>query len=75
MIEQRCVDIRNKVERTEFIQNLEAQGYIIDENTVLGKNCVIGEENAGVNKITVLGRNLTVKNDTVIPAGKNVDCI
>ena len=33
MIEQRCVDIRNKEERTEFIQTLEAQGYIIDETT------------------------------------------
>ena len=41
MIEEKYVDIRNKEERKDFIENLETKGYIIDK-TFFNKNDIIG---------------------------------
>lgn len=41
MIEEKYVDIRNKEERKDFIENLETKGYIIDK-TFFNRNDIIG---------------------------------
>lgn len=41
MIEEQYVDIRNKEERKDFIENLETKGYIIDK-TFFNRNNIIG---------------------------------
>ena len=42
MIEEKCVDVRNKEERKDFIENLETKGYIIDK-TVFNRDDIIGD--------------------------------
>ena len=44
---------------------------IIDEGTTIGANAIIGED--GDKKITVLARNINIKDNAVIPAGAMVD--
>lgn len=47
---------------------------IVDEKTVVGENAVVGEEAvSGKNKITVLGRNITVSAGANVPAGVIAD--
>ena len=47
---------------------------IVDEKTVVGENAVVGEEAvSGKNKITVLGRNITVSAGAKVPAGVIAD--
>ena len=41
MIEEKYVDIRNKEERKDFIENLETKGYIIDK-TFFNRDDIIG---------------------------------
>ena len=48
---------------------------IIDGNTVIGDNCVIGESKETAKGITVLARNLCVKDNTKIEGGQIVDKI
>lgn len=69
--------IKNSILMSEAVvgENSVIEYSIIDENTVIGKDCRIGDGKNGVNGITVLGRNITVKDGTVIEAGKNIDKI
>ena len=47
---------------------------IVDEKTVVGENAVVGgESTGGKNKITVLGRNITVSAGANVPAGVIAD--
>ena len=47
---------------------------IVDEKTVVGENTVVGgESTGGKNKITVLGRNITVSAGANVPAGVIAD--
>ncbi len=47
---------------------------IVDEKTVVGENAVVGSESTGgKNKITVLGRNITVSAGANVPAGVIAD--
>ena len=56
-------------------ENTVVDYSIIDENTVVGKNCRIGESKEQSKGITVLARNLCVKDGTKIDGGQIVDKI
>ncbi|MBR0190029.1 MAG: glucose-1-phosphate adenylyltransferase [Clostridia bacterium] len=52
-------------------ENTVVDYSIIDENTNVGKNCKIGEDKETAKKITVVARNLTVKDGSVISGRHN----
>lgn len=69
--------VKNSIIMAETVigENSVVDYSIIDENTVIGKNCVIGESKEAKTGITVLGRNLCVKDGTKIGGGQIVDKI
>ena len=58
---------------TTIGENSVVDYSIIDENTMIGKNCKIGESKEKSKGITVLARNLSVKDNSVIGDGQIVD--
>ena len=42
---------------------------IIDENVTVGKNAVVGEDRASGKEIAVVGADVSVAPDAIIPAG------
>ena len=58
---------------TTIGENSVVDYSIIDENTLIGKNCKIGESKEKAKGITVLARNLSVKDNSVIGDGQIVD--
>ena len=69
--------VRNSILMGEAVigENSVVEYAIIDENTTVGANCKIGSGAKGIDGITVLGRNLKVKDGTVIADSKIVDSI
>ena len=54
-------------------ENSVIEYSIIDENTVVGCGCKIGETCENDQKITVLGRNITVDDGSVVEIGAMID--
>lgn len=69
--------VKNSIIMAETVigENSVVDYSIIDENTVIGKNCRIGESKENAKGITVLGRDICVKDDTKIDGGQIVDKI
>ena len=77
VIVKKGATVKNSIVMAETVigENSVVDYSIIDENTVIGKDCVIGESKETAKGITVLGRELTVKDGTKIDGGKIVDKI
>lgn len=57
----------------EVGENAVIENAIIDEKTIIGDKAVIGDSTEGKRKITVLGRNINIKNGANIEAGSVID--
>ncbi|MBQ6922805.1 MAG: glucose-1-phosphate adenylyltransferase [Clostridia bacterium] len=69
--------VKNSIIMAESVigENSTVEYAIIDENTVVGANCKIGNDKKGVKGITVLGRDLKVKDGTVIAENQMIESI
>ena len=67
--------VKNSIVMAETVigENSAVDYSIIDENTNIGKNCKIGEEKTSAKGITVLARNLQIKDGSEILGGQIVD--
>ncbi len=68
--------VKNSIIMSDVVigENSVVEYAIIDENTKIGKGAKIGASIEGKKrKITVLGRNIKVEDEVVIPAGQMVD--
>ncbi|MBO4251463.1 MAG: glucose-1-phosphate adenylyltransferase [Clostridia bacterium] len=77
VIVKKGATVKNSIIMAETVigENSVVDYSIIDEHTVVGKNCFIGESKDNAKGITVLARDLTVKDGTKIEGGKIVDKI
>ena len=46
---------------------------MVDENCVVGKDCILGDESANKNKITLVGGGVVLKEGTVLKSGEIVE--
>ena len=69
--------VKNSIIMAESVigENSTVEYAIIDEKTVVGANCKIGNDKKGVKGITVLGRDLKVKDGTVIAENQMIESI